>query len=152
MSPSSSSTKTTATTSKTTTATALPSSSALKETSEINFMSDGGEEEDLSSAGDLLSVGDMFWGKCPGYPWWPCMLIGRLLTTETTQTPHYKIVGTTKMWCALLFGTREYTWVATDGLIAYTQLRDVPSFSLPVLKAALPVLKAGSSGVLSLKF
>jgi hypothetical protein len=77
-----------------------------------------------------LSVGDIFWEKCPGYPWWPCMLIGRRLTTEKTQTPHSKIVGTTKMWCALLFGGHEYTWVATGGLIAYTrrETNDVPSF------------------------
>jgi len=34
------------------------------------------------------------------------------------------------MWLVWLLGGLEYAWVATGGLIAYTQLRDVPSFTL----------------------
>ena len=64
-----------------------------------------------------VSVGDIFWVKCDEYPWWPCMLIGRRLTTDKTQNPQSKIVGTAEMWCALLFGGREYAWVAKDGLL-----------------------------------
>jgi hypothetical protein len=75
-----------------------------------------------------LSVGGIFWAKCDRYPWWPCMIIGRLLTTD--QKPHYKMEGTKKMWLVWLLGGLEYAWVATGGLIAYTQLRDVPSFTL----------------------
>ena len=50
----------TTTTSKTATATSLPSSSALKEASERNFMSDGGEEEKDSIVDDSDLFGISF--------------------------------------------------------------------------------------------
>jgi hypothetical protein len=85
--------------------------------------------------GDLFKVGEIFWGQCPGHPWWPCLLIGRLLTTATT--PHSKMEGTKKMWLVWLLGGLEYAWVATDGLIAYSRLEEVPSFMSPEWKKAV---------------
>ena len=52
--------------------------------------------------------------------------------TETTP-PH------SNQRCVLLFGGLEYTWVATDGLIAYSRLEEeeVPSFMSPEWKNAV---------------
>jgi hypothetical protein len=52
--------ETTTTTSKTATATSLPSSSAQKEASERNFMSDGDEEENDSIVNDSDLFGNSF--------------------------------------------------------------------------------------------
>jgi hypothetical protein len=55
------------------------------------------------------------------------MVIGRRLTTDKTQTPHYKIVGNRTMWWALVFGSHEYTWVDSDKLIKYELYNNIPS-------------------------
>ena len=38
-----------------------------------------------------LRVGAIFWGRCSGYPWWPCMIIGRRLTTEKIKSHNPKL-------------------------------------------------------------
>jgi hypothetical protein len=70
-------------------------------------------------------VGDLFWAKSPGHPWWPCMISSfpppnNMSHIEKPNEHLGVMMGNNQMFCVVLCGTSlEYSWVADTNLIEY---------------------------------